>query len=1253
MKKLYLKLLLIFTFVSLTANVRAQQVLTDAVKQKQLNDLSATQNDGYQNAHQKALKQAALKGWVTYQVTPDGGVISLQRLDDSGFPLYLKTVNNIIAAATTHTNTVQTGGSLGLNLNGSSAIMANKIAIWDGSSVYAAHQEFGGKTITIKDASALTLIDHSSHVAGTMLAKGVYPPAQGMAFGATTLQSYDFDNDATEMAAAASGLLVSNHSYNYIAGWNFNTAQNRWEWYGIPGATQDYKFGFYGSDTQTFDKIAFNAPKYLICQAAGNNRNVNGPAVGSTYFGFTSATDQTFINKGPRPATISNNDNYDIISITANAKNTLTVGAVNPLPFGPASSGDVSIASFSSWGPTDDGRIKPDICGDGVNVTSCSIASTSSYTTFSGTSMATPNVSGSLFLLQEYYAQKNSGNFMLAATLKGLACHTALDAGNPGPDYIYGWGLLDMTKAAQAITDNGTKSMISEKTLAQGQTQTVTVVASGSSPLIASITWTDPAGAATADGIINDRTPKLVNDLDIRVSDGTTTFKPWVLDPNNPANNATTGDNVLDNIEQVYIPGAVPGKTYTITVTHKGTLTNASQNYSLIVTGIGGAPYCASGPLSSADSRIDNVTLSDLNFTPTPGCTTYSNYTNLTCTLEQGKVYPISITLGTCGANFNKIVKVYVDWNGNGLFTDVAELAATSLVFTNSGVFNGTINVPTTVTPGAYSVMRIIVSETTDPTTINPCGTYAKGETQDYRVKFVKASLDAGLIAINTPVASGNCPSTTSAVSVRIKNYGTATLTSVPVFVTITSAATGTSTTLSEVYHGTLVPFAEDDFVLAGTFNAVAGDSYTVIATALLPNDPIGSNNQVKVIAAINQSPTITNGLATFCTDANLYNLSATGDGGILWYKNLTDTAPFTVGSSTNTTVPPVNGVYYAGLNDFSGSIGPATKNVFTAGGYNQFTPIVTVSTKVPMVIESARLYIGNSGTLTFNVTDGNGVVVSTRTINVVATRTTPGPGAQTDDPADVGKVYNLNLVLPAAGRYDISVAYPDNATIYRNNGGVTGYPFSLPINIFNIISNNATSGIANDTTYYKNFYYYFYDMHVRSLGCIGAARLSVALTKATIMQSGLVLSSNFTSGNQWYLNGVAIPGATGQNYTPLVSGIYRVDVTAISGCISKSDDLSFVLPVQGAGNGSDISLAVFPVPAGNVVNLAFVAKVDESLTISLKNNIGQTVYNDVRQIKAGPYNTIVNVATITDGLYFMQLKIGDKTYVKRVTILR
>ena len=296
--------------------------------------------------------------------------------------------------------------------------MNNRLAIWDGGAVYRFHQEFSGKTITIKDTSSI--IDHATHVAGTMLAKGVYPPAKGMAFNATTLLSYDFDNDVAEMSAAAPGLLLSNHSYGELGGWVFDDGFNRWEWYGLPGDTVDYTFGFYGDHTQAFDQVAYNAPYYLIVEAAGNARGSTGPAVGQDYYGYKSASDPTWVDKGPRPASISSNNSYDCISSTANAKNILTVGAVNPLPYGPANSQSITTAYFSSWGPTDDGRVKPDIVGNGLNVLSTGSGSTTSYITLSGTSQAAPNITGSLYLVAGVLCRKISRYFYAGSHAEGF-----------------------------------------------------------------------------------------------------------------------------------------------------------------------------------------------------------------------------------------------------------------------------------------------------------------------------------------------------------------------------------------------------------------------------------------------------------------------------------------------------------------------------------------------------------------------------------------------------------------------------------------------------------------------------------------------------------------------------------------------------------------------------------------------------------------------------------------------------------------
>ena len=1245
MKKLYSALITGVLLLFFAGEAFSQQPLVSEFNKKELKELASKSNTLYVQGRQQALLLAQSHGWVIRRKTKNGGLMVLQGLNKRGFPIYLITDDNIISAATTGTNTVQPGGVLGLNLSGSSTSLNNQLAIWDGGWVYAAHQEFAGKTITIRDTNS-SVIDHATHVSGTMLAKGVYPPAKGMAFNATTLQSYDFNNDVAEMSIAAPGLLLSNHSYGDVAGWNFDGGSNRWEWYGIPGDTVDFNFGFYGDRAQAYDKIAYNAPNYLIVEAAGNSRGSTGPTVGGDYYGFKSASDQTFVDKGPRPASISSNAGYDCISSTANAKNILTVGAINPLPYGPTNAQNINITYFSSWGPTDDGRVKPDLVGNGLNVLSAGSASSTNYITLSGTSQATPNITGSLYLLQEYEHQQ-TGHFMRAATLKGLACHTAFDAGNVGPDYIYGWGLLDMKRAAQAITDNGTKSLLKENILNQGGTQTINVVASGNGALSATISWTDPEGTITPDGVINDRTPKLVNDLDIRISDGTTTFKPWVLDPDHPSVAATTGDNKRDNVEQVYIAGAIPGKAYTITVSHKGTLKSGSQPYSLIVTGIGGATYCASAPTSNADSRINNVTISNLNNTPPAGCTTYSDYTNLTVQLEQSKSYPLSLTLGTCGANFDKIAKVFIDWNGNGTF-EASELVATTGVINATGTYTTNITVPASVTPGNFSLMRVVLTETADPSTINACGAYAKGETQDYRVQFLQTSIDAGVIAILNPAAGGNCSGATP-VTVTIKNFGSTTISQIPVVVTIT-APDNTVTTFNQLYNGSLASSAQDDFTFTSTFNITAGSTYIITAATNLQGDLVPGNNQVTKTVVIDNPPVVSALAANYCNATNTYLLSGSGDGELLWYQNSADAIPFAYGSPVTTAQPPgSNNTYYAGLNDFSGTIGPATKNVFTAGGYNQFTPAINVFTRIPVIIESARLYIGYPGKITFIVTDSSGETVSSTTINATATRSNPLPGPQSDDPNDQGQVYNLNLLLPAAGSYSISALYDNTATIYRNNGGVSGYPFKIG-DVFSITGNTATS--SSDTAYYKNFYYFLYDVHLKSPGCASAVKQAVTVSKPMVTQNGTTLSSSFAAGNQWYLNGIAIFGATGQTFSPTKSGTYRVDATLNSGCISQSDNFVYVIVSKNPGD-NDIGLTVFPIPANGLLNVVFAAKTTTTLNMSLINSAGQLNYTENDALSAGNFSTVINVSNLTPGTYILKLLLGQKEYTRKITIDR
>ncbi|MEL6484775.1 MAG: S8 family serine peptidase, partial [Bacteroidota bacterium] len=244
---------------------------------------------------------------------------------------------------------------------------------------------------------------------------------------------------------------------------------------------------------------------------------------------------------------------------------------------------NAQVSSYSSFGPTDDGRIKPDIAGDGGLIRSTSDNGNTSYSNLRGTSMAAPGITGSLLLLQSYH-EELFGNYMKAASLKGLALHTADDIGALGPDYKMGWGVINTKRAAEVLSNHEYRSLITETTLRSGETYSITVSANEIEPLVASISWTDPASENINEGLLNDAVPVLVNDLDIRITKNGTSYQPWLLDPNNSDAPATTGDNQVDPFERVDV--LQPKGQYTITVTHKGDLVNEAQTFSLILTGI-------------------------------------------------------------------------------------------------------------------------------------------------------------------------------------------------------------------------------------------------------------------------------------------------------------------------------------------------------------------------------------------------------------------------------------------------------------------------------------------------------------------------------------------------------------------------------------------------------------------------------------------------------------------------------------------
>ncbi len=1226
------RFLLLFLFLGFQFSSSAQT----ETRLDELKVFSKKLAEKYKQEKVEIEKLAKKKGWPLKMKINDGGTAMLTGIYPNGLPEYTATDENIIAAATISTDQLWAGGSLGLNLDGSSANMKDKLAIWDGGRVRNSHIEFGNRIVFGDNAS--TFDDHATHVAGTMIAKGINSSAKGMAFNAQNLIAYDFNSDNSEMSNIAGSLLLSNHSYGSNAGWVQNSSSNnRWEFWGEFGANEDFKLGFYDNRARQWDSIAFLAPQYLIIKSAGNKRNTNGPAEGTNYWRFNATG--AMAEAGQRPSGISSNNSYDILPTYSTAKNILTIGAVNPISSGYQRKEDVVMSSFTSWGPADDGRVKPDVVANGVNLTSTSSESDNSYNTKSGTSMSSPNASGSLFLLQEYFNKLTGTGFLRSASLKGLVIHTADEAGFfPGPDYQLGWGLINTKKAAEVITGRNSLHRIIENNLTQGNTFLLNTIASGTGPLVATICWTDPPGIVDNDNRLNNRMPKLINDLDIEITQGSNIILPWKLDGSDPTAPATRDNNILDNVEKIEINNPIPGEPYLVKVKHKGTLLNNAQAYSLILSGIGGSTYCISKPTDSTNARIDKFKFSSIDHTPAASCRMYSNFTHLIAAVYGGQTLPLNITLGTCNLNKDKIAKIFIDWNGNGNFTDANELVATSTIINGTGNQTFNITVPLTVKQGITSRIRIVCMETSDANQVSSCGIYTgAGETQDYLITFTKPPIDVKPMALSLP-DNTTCATDSIYLSVQIKNLGIDPLLNIPVTLIIKNAATTVATYIDTIKQ-LLLADASQTIYLSNRFNALPGINYQFTVFTSLTSDLNKSNDTMQANRTfLPASPaTLTNAKGHICSafEANLSVTSSAGN--VYWYDSPTSTTPIGTGNTLTTNIIPSNKTYYIGINDVQGKVGPPSKSTYPSGSFSNFLPVVNFETFSPMLIESARFFNGSSGKLTIKVSSVlTSVLVSSVTLDIIENQAN-----------DEGTVLPLNLKIPDAGSYTFTFTFENGATSYRHNGASNNvpYPFTLP-GLMRISGNN-----QNPAT---SFYYYLYDLKVKSLDCPKPLpRLSFVATNATIptiTQNGNVVTSSVTTGIlQWYLNGSAINGATNSSHTMNDPGVYTVSVTK-DGCFTLSAEFNAIITSIPQLNPNEINLTVSNNPGNGAYNLMFNVKKREKIFIEISNINGQLISREEFTVPAsGSVQRTINLKEKSSGVYLMKIYLDNKQYIHKL----
>ncbi|RVU90773.1 T9SS C-terminal target domain-containing protein [Flavobacterium columnare] len=384
---------------------------------------------------------------------------------------------------------------LGYGLTGNGV----KIGIWDGN--VEPHKDATNRLFTREYESAST---HGSHVFGTMAGAGIIDPlAKGMAPKAT-VYAWNFNVQSNGLKVYEERLLSANND-------GIELTQNS---YGV-NLDKGYSTTRYDVSDRGDDEVMVRKNYLLTMYSNGNAQSANLAAGGF----YTS---------------------------TKNSKNALHVAANDP---------NESISNYSSFGPTADGRLVPQISGIGSDVYSMSY--NNSYEVMSGTSMATPGVTGTVALLYERYKNK-FGQRPLGSLMKAIVCNTADELGNVGPDYKYGYGKINGLRAVQAIDEN----RFYTASIANGvDNQKVITVPTGTKQLKVMLCYTDLPGVPGTNSI-------LVNNLDLKVLRNGQIYLPWVLNPSMPNNPATKGIDDLNNIEQVTIDNPEPGD-YTIIINGK------------------------------------------------------------------------------------------------------------------------------------------------------------------------------------------------------------------------------------------------------------------------------------------------------------------------------------------------------------------------------------------------------------------------------------------------------------------------------------------------------------------------------------------------------------------------------------------------------------------------------------------------------------------------------------------------------------
>jgi hypothetical protein len=555
--------------------------------------------------------------------------------------------------------------SLTRNLTGAGI----RASIWEANAsdgtagILTTHGEFNSARAVQVDGGAAS--NHGTAVANVMVGGGIYDVFRGATNYGKLLRGIAYEGEVRghnlndfvfeTTNVVLDGQRFSNHSYGVNGGWkSINVSGTTWWLWEASAFTEDPRLGLYspsaasGNSSADLDSFVVTAETHLPVYASGNP---NGGGPGNPVAPATTVSHLIPNGGGYAVSTvvrdwINGDDSYDTVLSPGTAKNVLTVGSITDI-----NGASFGFSGFTGTGPTDDGRIKPEVVavgqrnsalGYGGSLFAATKAGASAYyngitadsegtVNLAGTSFAAPSVAGGLMLAEQRRKQLlPSAGPLLASTWRAAGIHTALDYGTPGPDYIGGYGIFNAEKLVASLEADaalGRGTLIKEFTVQTGTPKTFYVTLPANTAGELTLAWSDPAGSPPAFATVLDgQTAMLVNNLDLVAQDTVTLANhlPWVLDPNWTLERAavrgaaaTRGVDSRNNAEKVTIDAVAQSRRLKVAVNPVGTLQSGSQKVSLILSGaVPETPVVTSSGFTMNPANLNEY---QLTFSSDPG----------------------------------------------------------------------------------------------------------------------------------------------------------------------------------------------------------------------------------------------------------------------------------------------------------------------------------------------------------------------------------------------------------------------------------------------------------------------------------------------------------------------------------------------------------------------------------------------------------------------------------------------------------